>query len=260
MSRLISSVFALAFASGVTHISQAEPSSAPVREALECFPAENIIKFLSKFDKLKPEQKDTVDAFMTAKFEVSDDLGLPHRIFMRDQDKETVFEMLPDGQITDFDHIRHHPETSELCVEDPAREGLPREEDGITFNVDFDVMFKQTPGSHTLESLEDGAKDGKSFYKKLVPGPARLLIPKMTHVSITYIDPETPQNIEAWQNDKPLSGLNIEPFGKTYVVSLEQLEDLGATELHITGGPYKLEPSPSIKKMKALGFTEDDEN
>lgn len=257
MSRLFSAVILLSFAGPVSAYAKDKPKE--LREAIECFPAEDIIKFFSKFDKLKPEQRDTVDVVLTASFDITDDRGLPQRIFTRLDDTDTSFVLLDDGSVPDFGTISQQSKDSELCVEDQAREGLPRDEDGIEFDVDFDVLYKVATGTHDLAALQDGAKDGKSFYKKMMPGPAKLLVPKMTHVSLTYEDEAIEPDVKAWNNNGLINGLTYEPFGSTYVISLDELEDLGANKLVIGGGAYKLEPSPSVKKMKSLGFTEEDE-
>lgn len=257
MPRLISALLVLAVVSPVSAYAKDKPSE--LRKATECFPAADIVKFLSKFDKLKPEQRDTVDVLIKAGFDITDDRGLPQRIFTRNNAVDTPFTLLEDGSVPDFKSISTRAEDSELCVEDQARVGLPRDKDGIEFDIDFDVLYKDNSGAHDLAALKDGAKDGKSFYKKMMPGPMSLLVPKMTHVSLTYTDETITPDVQAWKQDKKLNTLTVEPFGSTYVISLEELEDLGADSLSIKGGNYKLEPSPSIKKMKSLGFTEEKE-
>ncbi len=151
------------------------------------------------------------------------------------------------------------PKDGELCAEDQARAGQVRTENAVEFDVDLDIKFKNASGLHSLFELEDGAKDGKSFYKKMMPGPMKLLVPKMTHVSVSYKDEDVPAIIRAMKDGAVIDGLIAEPFGATYVISLEQLEDLGADALSIEGGAYILETSPSIKKMKSLGFSESED-
>lgn len=232
-----------------------------IRDVVECFPAKNIIKFFSKFDDLKPEKRDTVDAVMAARFDVNDGGALPDRVFFRHDEKDTPFTVMPDGAVPDFASITSMHKDGELCAEDNARAGKARVDDAVEFDVDLDIKFKTANGVHTLAELEDGAKDGKSFYKKMVPGPMKLLVPKMTHVSVTYNDDDDDAiaNIRAMKDGVAFDGLTVEPFGDTYVISLDALEDLGADSLSIEGGAYILEPAPSIEKMKSLGFSEEEE-
>lgn len=230
-----------------------------IRKAVECMPGKDIVKLLTKFDKMDLDKRDTVDAFIAAMFNVEDGHALPDRMFMRSGGVDTDLTIAADGKVPDFDKIADMPKEGEICVEDQARAGLSREDDGMSFSVDFDVKFKDESGIYSLEKLQDGAKDGKSFYKKLVPAPIRLLIPKMTHMSVTFDNPAAEgQRIEAFSGDTPVSGLIIEPFGETSVIEVAHIEGLGADRLVISGGAFDMEPSPSIEKMKKLGFSEND--
>jgi hypothetical protein len=237
----------------------ASASDDQVRKAIECYPAEGIIELFGKFDKLKPEKRDTVDAFMDARFKILDGGKLPDRFFYRHDQTEIPFTLSDDGRVTDFNTIRTRDKNGEVCAEDQARAGLPESGDNLAFNADLQIRFHNASGTHSLAELQDGTKDGKSFFKKLVPAPVRLMIPKFDHVTIEYEDRDTAPNITAFDDQRDLSDLIIQPFGKTYVISVEHLEEIGADRLVINGGPYSLEPSPSIKKMKQLGFTESDD-
>ena len=230
-----------------------------IRKATECRPAKDIIKLFSKFDKLKPGQRDTVDAIFDTKFIVENG-PFPDRLYYSHDGIEMPFTISPDGAVPDFAKITKQPQDGDLCIDDPTREGLHREEDGLEFSVDFDVKFKNMSGAHSLAELKDGAKDGKSFYKKLMPGPMKLMVPTLTYVSVTYDDASTAPDIQALKDGAPVEGLIIEPFGTTSVISLKHLEEIGAEGLKITGGAYMMEPSPSIEKMKSMGFTEDSED
>lgn len=229
-----------------------------LRQAVECMPAKDIVKLLSKFEKLDADQRDTVDAVIDARFIVDEGQAMPDRMFARSDGEETEFPIALDGRVDGFGRIGSLPKSSELCVEDQARAGLPKDQDGVKFNMDFDVKFKDETGRYSLAQLRDGAKDGKSFYKKLVPAPIRLILPKMTHVSVTFDDPGAPgQTLQAFDGERLVEGLIAEPFGDTLVVEIDHLEALGADTFVISGGEYDMEPSPSIEKMKKLGFSEE---
>ncbi len=252
-------IFPLTLASALLIQGAAYADSQPdIREAIECISAHDIVKILGKFDSMKPEQRDTVDAFLLSKFVVKSG-ALPDRIFTRAAGEDINFTLTADGRVPDLSDITKRPKDAELCVEDQARAGLSRDEDGLEFHLEFDVRYKNVSGIHTLTELRDGAKDGKSFYKKIVPGPIKLLVPSMTHVSVSF-DKETASSgkISANKDGEILNGLIIEPFGESLLVSLKQLESLGADSLAVSGSAYKLEPSPSIKKLRQLGFDEDD--
>lgn len=249
--------FATVFHATPTHAN--DPKS-DIREAIECRPAKGLIKFLSKFDRLKPKLRDSVDAVVVSNFTITDDGQMPDRLFMRADGQDHPFTIAPDGTVQDLRKITQYAKQSELCVEDQARAGLPNDKDGMSFNVDVEVRYVSADGTHTLEELIDGAKDGKSIYGKMVPAPIRLVMPKMTHLALTYDDATTSPDVRAFKGDVELSPLPIEAFDKSWMVSLKHLEDQDADRLIIAGGPYRLEPSPSIEKLKDLGFIEDDKD
>lgn len=229
-----------------------------IREATECLPAGDLIKYLSKFDGLKPEQRDTVDAIITARLDKTSG-EMPERFYYRHGDQEIDFPIGTDGSIPDFPKVKHQSRKGELCFDDPSRAGMRKSESELEFDLDLEIRFLKASGLHTLDDLKDGANDGKSFYKKLVPRPMRFMVPKMTHVTLSYDDETTVPRVQAMKVGEPIEGLVMEPFGRAYVMSLEQIETLGADALSIGGGDYVLEPTPSIKKMKSLGFADEDD-
>lgn len=250
----LSAAFAASFAAG-----PALAKDKPVlRQAVECMPAKDIVKLLSKFEKLDEDQRDTVDAVIDARFTVDAGQPMPSRMFARNGNEDIDFPIASDGKVEGIGRLGSMPKSSEICVEDKAREGLPKDQDGIKFGMDFDVKFKDESGRYSLAQLRDGAEDGKSFYKKLVPAPIRLMMPKMTHVSVTFDEPDAAeQMVQAFAGDRLIEGLIVEPFGQTHVVEIDQIEALGADTLVISGGGFDMEPSPSIEKMRKLGFSED---
>lgn len=225
-----------------------------LREAVECFPAKEIVKFFGKFNKLDADRRDTVDVYMPAQLKPRDGVGLPDRMFFRDGETQTDFAMSPEGHLTDFAKIKDMPKSGDLCVYEPDLAGQPMSENMFNFSMDLEILFKNRSGTHSLEELKDGGGDGKSFYKRIVPAPMRLMIPSMTHVSVEYLDPIAEADISALNNEQPVEGLIIERFGNGHIIEVEHLEVIGADTLVIGGGPYKLEPTPSIEKMKKLGF------
>ena len=137
-----------------------------LRERISCFPAKNIIKFMSKFKKIDADKRDTIDMVFEAEFEVKDGGVLPDRIFLRDNGVETDFTLNADGSVPDFDKIATASESSEMCADDPSREGQPRTGEELRFGLESDVQFLKNTGYHDIAALEDGLKDGKSHFKK----------------------------------------------------------------------------------------------
>ena len=229
-----------------------------LRERISCFPAKNIAQFVSKFQDLDADKRDTVDMMFAATFKVKDGGSLPERVFLRDNGVEDNFTLNADGNVPDFIKIGSASETVELCSEDPSREGTPRGE-GISFSIENDVHFLDSSGYHDVAAMKEGLKDGKSHYKKMVPAPMRLLVPKLTYVMIEYDAEDTTPQYSALNGQEVVEGLTHETFCKTTMIKLKDIEDLGADGLKVMGGAYKLTPVPKPKTLAKFVTCSDDE-
>ena len=262
MMRLTIATIAICAAFMPSTISASEAQD--MAAGIKCLPAKKIIKMTRKFDKLKPEKRDTVTTVPEMKLTAKGAGKLPERVYFRTGAAEEAFNMDTDGWVTDFERIGTMDKNGELCMQGKHFANKKDEEAGINLSIDFDVLFKNTSGTHTMAELVDGAKDGKSHYKKMFPGPMALMVPKMTHLGVVYLVEDaalaslSPQ-ISATKNGEKITGLLAENFGDMYVVGLEDLQNLGADGLKIEGEKYQLLPIPSIQKMKDLGFAEDDD-
>lgn len=237
---------------------QAEDKVPSLRERINCFPAKKITKFVSKFENMDAEKRDIVDMRFEAKFEVKDGGVLPERIFMRDNGTEIDFTLKADGAVPDFKKIGRASDGAELCSEDPSREGTSRGE-GLSFSIENDVYFLDNSGYHTLEAMKEGLKDGKSHYKKMVPAPMRMIIPKLSYVMIEYDAENTTPQYSAMRGDAPIEGLTHETFCNTAMIKIKDLEALGGDGLKVMGGPYNLTPVPGPKTLAKFAGCSDDE-
>lgn len=242
---------------GLTSINAAAEDISSPAAAEKCFSAKGLVKFYDKMSELKPARTDTLEAVMTAAFEREDDSQALPNFWARSEGVDTPFNVAADGRVTDFHQkLQGLPITAELCGQVLTKEG---ETSKIGMNIDNDVLFKNRTGPYSLAELQDGVADGKSFYKKMFGGPIALLVPKMTHLSLEYLYKDTPLNVSFTQAGQAVSRPPVEQFGKTFVIALEDIEASGADTMTVGGGAFKLMPSPSVKKMKSLGFTAENE-
>lgn len=229
--------------------------SPELREETRCFPAENIVKFISRFDGLKDSQRDSVDSNFNPSVEILDDGALPDRLYFKSGTVEETVLMEEDGQLPTFiSRAKTADEETEICIQDKSRAGTPVDSPGAGLSMSFNIRYINRDGSYDMAELADGLKDGKSFYKKMVGGPAALLVPNMTHLVVSYEDEQVTPQIEAFNGDVRIDGLVTEPFDGAYVVTFKDLKKLGATHLKISGGDHFISPAPSIKTMKKFGI------
>jgi len=226
-----------------------------LREEIRCFPAKDIKNFVMRFDSLKASQRDSVDAVFNPNFEIFDEGAFPDRFFLQHNDVQTDVLIEDDGLVPSFiDMLKAADDEGEMCIQDKARAGTPADSRGATFNMSLNIRYLNQSGVYDMDMLADGLKDGKSFYKKMVGGPMALLVPKMTHLVVSYEDEEVTPQIEAFNGDDRIDGLVTEPFDGAHVVTFKDLKKLGVTEIRISGGDHFISPTPSIETMKKFGI------
>ena len=236
-----------------------EDSAPKLRELVTCFPAKGITEFVSKFENIDADKRDTVDMLFAATFKVEDGGVLPARIFTRDDGTERDFTLQPDGTVPDFQNIASVSEAAELCSEDPSRVGTPHGETSINFSLTNDVHFLANDGYHDLATLQDGLKDGKTHYKKMMPAAMRMLVPSLKYVMIEYEAEDTPPQFTAMKGQEPVEGLEHETFCSLAMIKVKDLEKLGADGLKIMGGAYNLTPVPGRKTLERFTECSEDE-
>lgn len=233
---------------------------------IKCKPAKDLIKVITKMTTMKPEKTDTVAAFPKMRLTPEEGRKLPDRLFIRSGSEETVLPIADDGRVTGLEALSGLDKSNLFCVEDKSLIGVEDGKKTMGLSMDFDISYKNKSGSHEIAELRDGLGDGRAHIKKLVPAPVRMMIPKFDHVLIEYLDEngetiaKDPQ-ITALQGDVKIDGLVIERLKDMHFVNIDQLEELGADRLQIDGGPYKMDPSPSLEKTKKFmdGGEEDTE-
>ena len=110
-----------------------------------------------------------------------------------------------------------------------------------------------------MAELEEGTKDGKKFYKKMIPNALSLILPDTKYLTVRYDDFRKSADLRALVGEDKII-LTPESHKDMHVISLETLEEMGAEALLVKGGPYQLQPTVSVKLMKKFGWGEDAED
>lgn len=222
-----------------------------------CFPAKKLTKMTQKFDSIKPEKRDTLKADVQFMFLKDDDHVLPERFYAKHEDKEWPFDVNADGEVQNLDLIKTVPKNSELCVQ--RRADVPEGKGGISVNMN--IVFKNQSGTHTIEELRDGVKDGRTFYKKMMPGPMALMVPKMSHILVESLDKDSPRTLRFYKDGVPLDGVPLDVLGaQSTLMALSDLDALGVTRIEVSGGAYTLTPTPDRKTLEKFGMVGESED
>jgi len=231
-----------------------------VREEVYCFPTKFAIETVTKLEGADADKKDVVAPPLSPRFRIFDGGELPQRYFIRpetENENETDFTILADGSTPDFmPLVKSADKGSDICIKDESRIGRPGDDESLYFEMGLTPEFKNRSGMHTLAELIEGTKDGKSLYKKMIPSVARLFMPSTDHLSLTYDAKEMPFQAAAYKDGQPLQTIDFEKYGESFIFDLEDIKDMGADSLKISGGAYTLSPVPSVKTMKKYGIGE----
>jgi len=228
------------------------------RGAEFCFPAKDVPKLVDKLADVKDEYRNVVDVNIDPRFLIKDG-GIWPEAFYLSEEGEIVQDMpfsREDGRVENFmESVRARPDT-DICVLDPTRADRPAGDEGLYFEMGLSPYFANRSGRYDMAELEEGMKDGKKFYKKMIPRAVAFLMPDTDYLAVKYEDPST--EIQAFAEvDGQLVPLPSEPHKDFDVIDYKDIEDLGATSLIIQGGEYNLQPVPSPKTMRRFGWGQD---
>lgn len=225
-----------------------------------CFPAKSVPKIVDELAEVKEEYRNIVDVTIDPKFIIKDGGVWPERFYLA-REGETVTEMpffREDGRVPSFmTDVRAAPDT-DICVDDPTRADRPADDEGLYFEMGLSPFFANRSGQHSMAEILEGAKDGKRFYKKMLPNAVAFLMPATNYLAVKYDIAETPLEAFALVNGQEIA-LTSERHKDFEVISCKELEDLGAEALIIRGGPYQLQPVPSPSIMRRFGWGQNDD-
>jgi len=241
------------------------PQSAMAADKLRgevfCFPAKDVSKIVNSLKEVKESHRDVVDVNLNPKFIIKDGGVWPEEFYLQTEDAKIDIPVeKPSGLTSTFLEEAFAYPDSDVCVRDKTRADRPETDEGLYFEMGLSPFFHNRSGRHDIDELIEGAKDGKSFYKKMIPSVARMFMPDTDYLAVKYDDRRmTGAEIFALVGDEevPLTG---ELYKEMFVISCDELEDIDATALIIKGGAYHLQPTVSVKTMKRFGFGQDVED
>jgi hypothetical protein len=221
----------------------------PVMDEEFCFPITGVKGALDKFDGLKPHRVDTVGVNLTLSLDLAEGEALPERIELRDGDTIVPIPLDPQTHGASLTHIaRSASNEASLCAVDPARAGRLMSERGYGVSMGMGVRFHETPGHHSLDQIEDGLKDGRAHYRKMV-GAMGFMVPKFDHIAVAGQDPENPPRVWATKDGQDLAEPAFIIFNNARMIAMDTLNELEADSIRIEGD-YRLSPSPDQKAVE----------
>lgn len=224
-----------------------------------CFPAKGVADMVDRVNKVGAERRDVIDVNVAPRFIPKDGGPWPERFYIRDGDEEIDIEVqIPSGATSSFIQTARNHSRGDICIADSARASRPADDEGLYFEMGLSPEFKRTPGRHTVDSLAEGSRDAKVFYKQMIPLAFRMLMPDPDFYAVKYEDKSTPPQIFV-DTPKGELPLNSESYRDMHIVSMDQIKRENGSALIIKGGTYTLQPTPSVATMKRFGYGQDKE-
>jgi len=231
-----------------------------LRGEVFCFPVKDVSKLVDRLKEVDEDRRDIVDVRVNPKFLIKDEGSWPESFFLRTKtgDIDIPIEK-PSGLTPTFIETAYEHSDGDVCVADKARADRPEHDEGLYFEMGLSPLFHNVSGKHTMEELKEGTKDGKVFYKKMIPAAVRMFMPDTKYLAVQYHDLRT-DNVQVFaKTDDGDVPLEVEPYKDMHVVAYETLEDMGASALIVKGGTYRLQPTVSVKIMKRFGWGQEDD-
>lgn len=231
--------------------------TADLRGETFCFPAKDVPKLVSELAKVKPKRRNIVDVRLQPRFIIKDEGVWPEKFYLAKGG--TLVTELPfsreTGAVPSFIAAATARPDTDVCVDDPSRAERPKDDEGLYFEMGLSPLFKSTNGEHSLAELEEAAKDGKKFYKKMLPDALSFFMPDTDYFAIRMINRMAKPTAIGISGNREQS-LKLEAVKDMWVVSLDDIKASGANRLTIKGGAYDLQPVPSPKTMRRFGLGE----
>ncbi len=258
--RLYSAIFVTVF-TALTIPMSAHADAPKLRGEFFCFPAEDAIRLINNLKEIKAERRDVVDATLNPIFLIKDGGDWPERFFFRGKTAEIDIPIeKPSGLTPTFMKQVYTYPKSDICIGDKTRADRRKYDEGLYFEIGLSPLFHNSSGHHEMMELEEGTKDGKQFYQKMLPAIARIFMPDTDYLAVRYDDLRVVgAEIFAQVGDKTIP-LTTELYKEMHVVSLGALKKMGASGLIVKGGAYHLQPTVSVKTMKKFGWGQEDED
>jgi hypothetical protein len=225
-----------------------------------CFPADKVIKIVDELAEVEADRRDVVDVGLQPRFLRKDGGAWPTRFYLQ-QDDTPILDIAvekPSGATPSFLTDIRANQDADICIDDPTRADRPEFDEGLYFEMGLSPIFHNREGLHTLAEMEEGAKDGKKFYKKMIPGAFRPFMPDTDYMAVKYVDTTTPPALLIRTPDRDIP-IMPEAHKDIWVVGLDEIEAVGGVALVVRGGAYDLRPVPSVKTMRKFGWGQETE-
>lgn len=227
-----------------------------IRGAIFCYPVKGVPKIVERINAVETHRRDVVDVKLDPKFLIKDGGAWPKSFYLA-KDGEPITYMpfsRQDGRTPTFLAAIAAQPDADICVDDPTRADKPANYEGLYFEMGLSPRFNSAIGEHNMADIAKASRDGKNFYKKMIPSVYRMFMPNTKHLAVIYKAPalQAPgARAEIFarvdQTDIPLE---FERHKEMFVVSGTALAQMGASALIVRGGAYDLQPVPSPSVLR----------
>lgn len=236
--------FGLAASDGVAKDAVADPTNEE-----SCLPTKSMKETMAKFDELDADRRDTVQAGIKLAVDAKDTILRPERIEFRDGDARVPLTLDEETQsVALTPHLPSLSEDARLCIVHPVLDPSEVMMARYSVGIEMGVRFVETPGTHSIEQIEDGLKDGRAHYKKMA-GAMGFMVPKFDHLAVAGNDPQDPPRLWATRDGQDIAEPDGVLMNGGRLIAVKDLERMGADGIRVEGN-YRLSPSPDAKTVE----------
>ena len=220
-----------------------------------CRPVIEMLEAIDDFNDIDAKHRTIVDVEPRPRFILDPDERVPERAVVVngvDGPEQVEVPILADGTLPDLiPALRSIGDEPRLCITDSLMAGVPFDQPGREFGIGLLPQFKLRPGTHTLAELEEGGKQGRKFFRDMVPGLVSVFVPKLDPFAVSHPldDDRYLPTVTAWRGEESLGEVAMERFQRSQLLALDTLKDMGADRIEIAG-EYRLYPLPDAKTIR----------
>lgn len=148
-----------------------------------------------------------------------------------------------DGNVQDMEKAVAFNKAGQLCKLIEDKIAVKSEEPTVQANLTFSFPFIKTTGSHSVDELVEGAKDGSKVMNRLAPGGLGFMVPSLKAIIVSPVDEDGDIPVIRFTDGQELTkGPEVTRAKNNQLFKIKGLKKSKADRLEVSG-PYRLSAS-----------------
>lgn len=206
----------------------------------DCMEAKDLVNMVQAFYQADPERVDIIKPEFSLQLKPIDDNPAPTGLRYIFEDQQVDLLLDENGVIQNMQKATSFEKEGQLCKLIDGKIVGKSDEPTVQANMSFSFPFLNSSGSHSVDELVEGAKDGSKIMNTLAPGGLGFMVPGLKAISITPLEKDHEMPVLRFMDGKSLTpGPEISRVKKTQLFKVKDLKKSRADRLEVLG-VYKL--------------------